>query len=116
MPYQQITYEESYQLSQLLCWRLSIAAIARSLGRHRSTVYRELARNRSARDRYEWYPADRRALGRRNQSRRNRRLGPAYWAIIERYLAAGWSPEQIAGRWQVQGQRWISHEAIYQDL
>lgn len=31
-------------------------------------------------------------------------------------LARGWSPEQIAGRWQVQGRRWISHEAIYQYL
>jgi IS30 family transposase len=116
MPYQQITYKERYQLSQLLCWRLSIAAIARILGRHRSTIHRELARNRSARDRYEWYHADRRALGRRSHSRRNRRLGPAYWAIVEPYLAAGWSPEQIAGRWQVDGSRWISHEAIYQHL
>lgn len=116
MPYCQLTQDERYRLSQLLCYRVSIAAIARVLGRHRSTIHRELARNRSARDRYEWYHADRRALGRRSHSRRNRRLGPAHWAIVEPHLAAGWSPEQIAGRWQVQGQRWISHEAIYQYL
>jgi IS30 family transposase len=116
MPYQQITYQERYQLSQLLCWRLSIAAIARILGRHRSTLHRELARNRSARGRYERYHANCQALHRRSYSRRNQRLGPAYWAIVEPYLAAGWSPEQIAGRWQVDGRRWISHEAIYQHL
>lgn len=116
MPYCQLTEDERYQLSQLLCYRLSIAAIARLMKRHRSTIHRELARNRSARDRYEWYHADRRAVARRRLSRRNRRLSEAHWAIVRPYLAWGWSPEQIAGRWQVQGRRWISHEAIYQYL
>jgi IS30 family transposase len=112
MPYRQITQDERYQLSQLRCYALSVAAIARLLGRHRSTIHRELARNRSARDRYEWYHADCRALERRRRSRRNRRLTEAHWAIVRPYLAQGWSPEQIAGRWP----RWISHEAIYQYL
>lgn len=116
MPHCQITQDERYQLSQLLGYRLSVAAIARFLGRHRSTIHRELVRNRSARDRYEWYHADRRAVDRRSLSRRNRRLTPAHWALVRPYLAWGWSPEQIAGRWQVRGQRWISHEAIYQYL
>ena len=116
MPYHQITQDERYRLSQLRCRSLSIAAIARLLGRHRSTIHRELARNRSARDRYEWYHADRRAVSRRSHSRRNQRLTPAYWAIVARWLAAGWSPEQSAGRWQVRQHRWISHEAIYQYL
>jgi IS30 family transposase len=116
MPYQQITHEERYQLGQLLCARLSVAAMARLLGRHRSTIHRELARNRSARRRYEWYHANCLAVTRRSHSRRNRRLTPAHWAIVEPYLAEGWSPEQIAGRWQVGGRRWISHEAIYQYL
>jgi IS30 family transposase len=116
MPYQQITQEERYQLSQLRCRPLSIAAIARLLGRHRSTIHRELARNQSGRDRYEWYHADRRAVARRSHSRRNRRVTPASWAIVDRCRAQGWSPEQIAGRWQVRVRRWISHEAIYQYL
>lgn len=116
MPYCQITQDERYQLSQLRCYRLSVAAIARLLGRHRSTIHRELARNRSARDRYEWYHADRQAMDRRRISRRNRRLTAAHWAIVRPYLATGWSPEQIAGRWHGRGRRWISHEAIYQYL
>jgi len=116
MPYRQITQDERYRLSQLLCLPLSLAAIARLLGRHRSSIHRELARNRRARDRYEWYHADRLAVTRRSHSRRNRRLTRAHWAIVERYLAVGWSPEQIAGRWQVRRRRWISHEAIYQYL
>jgi len=116
MPYQQITHQERYQLGQFLCLRLSLAAIARLLGRHRSTIHREVARNRSARGRYEWYHANCLALARRSHSRRNRRLTPGHWAIIAPYLAYGWSPEQIAGRWQVRGHRWISHESIYQYL
>jgi IS30 family transposase len=116
MPYQQITQDERYQLAQLRCRPLSVAAIAGLLGRHRSTIYRDLARNRSLRQRYEWSHADRLAITRRRHSRRNRRLTPAHWTIIEPYLAQGWSPEQIAGRWQVRGRRWISHEAIYQYL
>jgi transposase, IS30 family len=112
MPYRQITQEERYQLSQLMCYELPVAAMARLLGRHRSTIQRELARNRSTRDRYEWYHADCLARRRRRVSRRNRRLTEAHWAIVRRYLAQGWSPEQIAGRWP----GWISHEAIYQYL
>jgi IS30 family transposase len=112
MPYRQITQEERYQLSQWTCYELSVAAIARLLGRHRSTIHRELARNRSTRDRYEWYHADCVALQRRRLSRRNRRLSEAHWSIVRGWLAQGWSPEQIAGRWP----RWISHEAIYQYL
>ena len=116
MPYRQITLEERYQLAQLRWLRLSVAEIARRLGRHRSTIHRELARNRSTRGRYEWYHSHCLALARRSHSRRNRRLTAAHWARVTPYLARGWSPEQIAGRWWVDGRRWLSHEAIYQYL
>jgi IS30 family transposase len=44
MPYRQITQEERYQLSQLMCYELPVAALARLLGRNRSTIQRVLAR------------------------------------------------------------------------
>ena len=47
---------------------------------------------------------------------RNQRLTAAHWALVRPYLATGWSPEQIADRWQIRGRRWISHEAVYQYL
>ena len=112
MPYQQITLEERSYLSDLRALQVPVATIARLLGRHRSTIYRELARNQSLRRRYEWYHADRLALKRRRASRRNQRLTPAHWRIVEQHLAAGWSPEQIAGRWR----GWLSRETIYQHL
>ncbi len=46
MTYHQITREERYALGALRRQGLTAAAIARALGRHRSTITREVARNR----------------------------------------------------------------------
>jgi len=74
MTYNQITQAERYCIQDLLvrCW--SMPAIASALGRHRSTIWREVRRNRTARDRYEGHPADCQARTRRSSSRRNQRL------------------------------------------
>src|SRR2546430_17098587 len=75
MLYRQITFAERYTLGLLRQRGLSPAAIARILGRHRSTVGREVRRNRAHSDgTYRpplaaWY-----ARGRRSRSRRNRRF------------------------------------------
>lgn len=49
MTYHQITLEERYHLQALRGVAPSLAAIARVLGRHRSTIGRELRRHRSKR-------------------------------------------------------------------
>ena len=46
MSYIQLTYDERVTLSALMQQGLSVANIAERLGRHRSTLYRELDRNR----------------------------------------------------------------------
>ena len=46
MKYQQFTYEERLTLSALRLQDISIRAIAKTMDRHFSTVYRELERNR----------------------------------------------------------------------
>ena len=50
MTYRQITFEERYTLGLLRRQGLSPAAMARVLGRHRSTILREVRRNRKASD------------------------------------------------------------------
>ena len=50
MSYHQITAAERYTLGLLRQQGLAPAAIARLMGRHRSTIGRELARNRTAHD------------------------------------------------------------------
>lgn len=94
--------------------RVAMAEIARQLGRHRSTIYREVARNRSTYDgAYRAAAAVEHTNGRRSRSRRNRRYGPSDFAPIEEYLRADWSPEQIVGRFSDEGRPVMTHQTIY---
>ena len=117
MTYHQITFAERYTLGLLRQGGLAPAAIARVLGRHRSTIGREVRRNGTPRDGCyrpqlaEWY-----ARGRRSRSRRNRRFSAAHWARVQTLVRADWSPEQIAGRLRRQRELVISHETIYRYL
>jgi IS30 family transposase len=114
MTYRQITFAERYSLGLLRQSGLAAAAIARVLGRHRSTVAREVQRNRATSDGTyrpqlaEWY-----ARGRRSHSRRNRQFSGADLQRIRALLAEHWSPEQVAGRLRLEGRLQISHETIY---
>ena len=114
MMYRQITSEERYTLGLLRQRGLAPAAIARLLGRHRSTISRECTRNGTPRDGcYRPQLADWYARGRRSRSRRNQRFTAADWARIQTLLRADWSPEQVAGRLRVERTLVISHETIY---
>lgn len=94
--------------------RVAMAEIARQLDRHRSTIYREVARNRSTYDgAYRAAAAVEHTNGRRSRSRRNRRYGPADFAPIEEYLREDWSPEQIVGQFRRNGRPVMSHATIY---
>lgn len=114
MTYHQITSEERYTLGVLRQQGRRPAAIARALGRHRSTIGREVRRNQAHSDQTyrpqlaEWY-----ARGRRSQSRRNRRFSPEDWARVQALVREDWSPEQVAGRLRRQRELQISHETIY---
>lgn len=114
MRYHQITFEERYTLGLLRRHGLSPAAIARMLGRHRSTIVREVRRNRSTSDdTYRPQLADWYARGRQSRSRRNRRFGTADLQRVRTCLAEQWSPEQIAGYLRRHEILRISHETIY---
>ena len=79
--------------------------IARALGRHRSTVCREVRRNSPRSDgRYRASTAQERTNGRRSRSRRNQRFTPADFALIGELLCRQWSPEQVAGHLARSGQ------------
>ena len=117
MTYHQITSEERYTLGVLRQQGLTPAAIGRALGRHRSTISREVRRNQAHSDgTYRPQLADWYARGRRSRSRRNQRFGPAEWARVAARVQEDWSPEQIAGRLRRSGELRISHETIYRYL
>jgi transposase, IS30 family len=118
MTYTQITLQERYAISALRKLGYTGAAIARELGRHRSTVSREVRRNVWREDgrTYRAFKAQGYTNRRRRVSRRNTQFGNADWALVERLLCEDWSPEQIVGRCARVGVLRISHETIYRRI
>jgi len=117
MRYHQITSEERHTLATLRKQHRSIAAIADILGRHRSTIYRELRRNCCRHDGgYRYERAKEQANVRCRRSRRNNRFVPDDWQLIERLIEEDLSPEQISGLLQRDGTLRVSHETIYKHI
>ena len=114
MAYRQLSSEERYTIAALRWQRWTYAEIARHLGRHRSTICREIRRNSARLDgAYRAQKAIERTNGRRSRSRRNQHFSSREFALVDRKLKEDWSPEQIAGRLRLSGELEISHETIY---
>jgi len=114
MKYNQVTSEERYTIYTLRKQGMCNSQIAKFLGRHRATIGREIKRNASpSHGAYEPDRADARCRMRRSRSRRNSRLTPKDYAIVEVYLKLDWSPEQISGTLHRSKELFISHESIY---
>jgi IS30 family transposase len=116
-----LSQDEREEISLGVAQRLCVAEIARRIGRHRSTVGREISRNARANGDYRAIAADRSA-----QLRRRRRK-PARLAVegelrseVQAGLARKWSPEQISVRlrrdFPDRPEMWVSHETIYQSI
>jgi len=91
---------------------LGAAEIARRLGRHRGTIYREIARNRCASG-YRADSADRMAWMRKLRGSKLQRSTRLRDYVGDR-LAMGWSPEEIAGRMELDAVNdTVSAESIY---
>lgn len=118
MGYTHLTEPERYQIFILLKSGLEVATIAAILKRHRSSIYRELSRNRevnSSRLSYSPSRAHDRARYRRTVKPRFR-IVEAIWRQVWDHLCCRWSPEQIAGRLKVLDEGAISHETIYRRI
>lgn len=111
--YSQLDPDDRIELSRLHEAGIARSEIARMMGRHPSTIGRELKRNSLPKGGYKPGSADRIALSRRRRLSRIERLSPLGDHIRD-HLAMGWSPEQIAGRLRLMGsQHRVSHESIY---
>ena len=114
--YRHLTYAERCQIHALRKSGLSDAAIARQLGRDRTTVWREMRRNSGERG-YRHAQAQRRSEARRRAaSSVPRKMTPERWRMVEERLVRGWSPEQISGRLRLEGHPMAGRQWIYRHV
>lgn len=105
---------QRYQIEAVIKEGLSQRAIADNIGVHRSTICRELERNRLDSGEYHAMSASISNRLRYQYKSKNKRLSKKHIRYIREHLKEGWSPEQISGRMEVDGYSSISHETIYQ--
>lgn len=115
--YQHLTSYQRCQLYTLKRRGDSPSRIANELGFHRSTIYRELARNIGLRG-YRFIQANEKAIQRRSAaSNRKTKMTSEAIVLIEEKLGFQWSPVQISG-WlkKDNNEHTVSHEVIYQHI
>jgi transposase, IS30 family len=112
MSYTQLTCEQRYQIYALLKAELKQTEIANIVGCHKSTICRELQRNRGQKG---YRPHQAQMLARKRQRRCHQpRIPTQTWQRVEALLRHDWSPEQITGRFKLERQASVSPERIYQ--
>ena len=111
MNYTQLAREQRYQIYALMRAGHNQSQIAIVVGCHKSTISRELRRNRGLKG-YRPFQADELAYDRQCDAYRAR-IAWETWQQVERLLRQEWSPEQIAGRLKLEKQPTVSHECIY---
>jgi transposase, IS30 family len=115
-----LSFEERVEIAVRIGRGECDSEIARGLGRHRSTIGREIARCEK-RERYRPFPAERAAAKRARRPRPGKLAGcPRLLAEVEQGLERRWSPQQISARLRAEHpddqELRISHETIYQSL
>jgi IS30 family transposase len=97
--YNHLSTEERVTIMVMLFQRQTLRAIATLLGRHPSTISREIRRN-SQLPKYDAIQATSRAHCLRHVPRRQKRLFPdsELFHVVVEMLRIGWSPQQIARR------------------
>jgi transposase, IS30 family len=111
MSYTQLTKEARYQIFVLVKAGQTQTQIAMNIGCHKSTVSRELTRNRTKTG--YWPGHAQLAAQRRRRQSHQPRISPATWHTVECLLAQDWSPQQITGRLRLERQPSVSPELIY---
>jgi len=112
--YHHLTREQRYTIQCLRKSGKNQSEVARILKLNRSTICRELKRNRAPTGGYLGHCAQNKMAERkRNRALSTRRIkGWLEKAILEK-LYLDWSPQQICQRLKLEGRRGVSHEAIY---
>lgn len=110
--YTQLTHEQRYQIYILMKAEHNQTEIAAVLGVNKSTISRELKRNKGKRG-YQPKQAHETYLGRRYLKIKPRILNST-WRLVKRMLREDWSPEQVSATLKIDFNLSVSTEWIYQ--
>ena len=113
LKYRQLSQEERYIITALLKTHVSLSDIARTLGRSKSTISRELRRNLRPSGHYAAFVAHSYATARRKRVRRGSSFTPEQWRIVLHLIKLDYSPEQASDIISQFFGFSISHETIY---
>jgi IS30 family transposase len=113
LSYQHLSQAERYTITDLLKTGRSKAAVAIEIGRHKSTITRELARNRRPTGYYTAPVAHSYATARRKRTRRGTHFTQEQWRIVLDFIREDYSPEQASYMVKAFYGFSMSHETIY---
>ena len=117
--YKRVSYGDRCQIYAMLKRDFSLSEIAVSLGFHKSTISREISRNKSSdhKSAYRgYYPADANSAAAKESQKRVKKtviVGEIQGLVVEK-LKLGWSPEKICGRLSLESKEIIqlSHVTV----
>ena len=107
-----LTQEERYHIYLMHKKKVSLEEIAKDIGRSKSTISRELRRNKGQRG-YRYQQAQIKAEQRHADKPKAIKLDEAMKQVITPLIEEKWSPEQISGRLRILDEPTVSHETIY---
>jgi IS30 family transposase len=112
--YTQLTQDQRYHIYESLKEGNTQSAIAQEIGVAKSTISRELRRNKGERG-YRPCQAHQKAKA-RQLGKVHFRISAFTWSLVDTLIKQDWSPEQISGRLSKEQNISISHESIYQHI
>ena len=113
----QLTKAQRYTISVMRKRNFSMGEIAAVIGKHKSTISRELRRNCDRRSgRYDADLAQRKCERRQKGKPHRVRFTEEVRLRVEAMLREDYSPEQIVGRCKLEGLECVSVETIYQHV
>ena len=113
MRYKQLTQNKRYQIYAYLRIGITQTEIARIIGVHKSTISREIRRNKGKRG---YRPNQAQRKSEKRLKKRKARITQENWEQIERRLCEEYSPEQVSNWIRKDHDLKVSHEWIYQHI
>ena len=113
--YKQLTRGQRYQIRAFLKAGFSISKMAHFLRVHKSTISREIRRNRGDKG-YRPVQAHEKALARRFAAAKRIKMTPVMIELVEHFICLDFSPEQVSGFLARKHDLKISHETIYKHI